>query len=195
MDIPPSQIKPVYNPNTANGEESPTITSLLAKLNLQPHPEGGHYTEIHRNPQRVPNPFRATADKTNDEKNKTRNASSSILYLLTPGAPLGAFHRNLARTVHTWHHGRGRYVVIHADEVEGGKEGEKARIETFLVGPDAGRGERQEWVVEGGKYKASLLLPDSTGEDANGVEKGDASEGLLICEVSLSILFNRVKMC
>lgn len=156
MDIPPSQIKPVYNPDTSN-KESPSIQALLTKLNLQPHP-GGFYKETGRSSQKVPNPFQSTTDKANHEKNEARATSSSILYLLTPGPPLGAFHRNLVRTVHTWHHGRGRYVVIHADEVKCGDEGKKAQIETFLVGPDAGRGERQQWVVEGGKYKASFFV-------------------------------------
>lgn len=180
MDIPPSQIKPIYNPDNPTKKEPASIQDLLTKLNLHPHPEGGYYKETHRSQQQIPNPFQPTSSNDNDKKTNTRVASSSILYLLTPGSPLGAFHRNLARTVHKWHWGRGRYVVIHADEVRSGKEGDKERIETFVVGPDPGRGERQEWVVEGGKYKASFLLPDEPG-----IEDGEASEGLLISEVSL----------
>lgn len=108
------------------------------------------------------------------EENETRSESSSMLYLLTPDSSKGAFHRNLAQTVHTWHHGRGRYIVIHASQ-----EGTKARIETFLVGPDGQRGERQQWMVEGGKYKASFLLPDASGKEGS-----ESSKGLLISEVS-----------
>lgn len=178
MDIPPSQIKPIYNPNSATAQESPSIQSRLTNHNFQPHPEGGYYKETHRSSQQIPNPFQSTTDKAEDEKNNTRAASSSIQYLLTPGSPLGAFHRNLAHTVHTWHAGRGRYIVIYPDEVKGGNWGGRAQIETFLVGPDAGRGECQEWVVEGGKYKGSFLLPDSPG-----CGKEDATEGLLISEV------------
>jgi predicted cupin superfamily sugar epimerase len=62
--------------------------------------------------------------------------------------------------------GRGRYVLIHADE-----EGEKKRVESFIVGKDVAQGERAVWVVEGGKYKASFLL------------ECDGEEGLLISEV------------
>ena len=63
------------------------------------------------------------------------------------------------------HKGRGRYVIVHADEVEGVKGGEgeeieegkrwtgKARVETFVVGQRVEQGERLQWVVEGGKYK------------------------------------------
>jgi hypothetical protein len=71
--------------------------------------------------------------------------------------------------VHTLHKGRGRYVIIHADE-----EGEEKRIETFTVGHNVAKGERLQWIVEGGKFKASYLLPDQDG--------GDSSQGLLISE-------------
>jgi predicted cupin superfamily sugar epimerase len=37
-------------------------------------------------------------------------------------------------------------------------------------------GERMQWIVEGGKYKSSFLLPDEP--------EGDKSSGLLISEVS-----------
>ena len=50
----------------------------------------------------------------------------------------------------------------------------KARIETFLVGPNVAKGERLQWIVEGGRYKGSFLLPDD--------DRGEESEGLLISE-------------
>lgn len=120
-------------------------------------------------------------DKNKDasEGEKTRNASTSIHYLLTPESPMGAFHRNRGRTIHTLHRGRGRYVIIHADEVlpsydtHSGIRG-KARVETFIVGHDVEKGERLQWIVDGGKYKSSFLLP-LEGEEKDG-------EGLLISE-------------
>lgn len=75
--------------------------------------------------------------------------------MLTPTASMGCFHRNKGRTVHTLIEGRGRYVLIHADE--DGEEGKK-RVESFVVGRDVSAGERAVWIVEGGKYKASFLL-------------------------------------
>ena len=120
----------------------------------------------------------------------SRSASTTIFYFLTSKSPLGYFHRNRGRTVHTLHKGRGRYVIIHADEVAstnypGGYGAEddspeeqrwsgKARVETFIVGQDVLHGERLQWIVEGGKYKSSFLLPDEDG--------GKKSEGLLISE-------------
>jgi predicted cupin superfamily sugar epimerase len=34
------------------------------------------------------------------------------------------------------------------------------RIESFVVGLDRGKGKKQRWLVEGGRYKARFLLPD-----------------------------------
>ena len=76
--------------------------------------------------------------------------------------------------MHTLHKGRGRYVIIHADEAQ---KGRKARIETFIVGQNVHAGEKLQWMVEGGKYKASFLLPDTEGTPE--------SEGLLISEVMM----------
>lgn len=53
----------------------------------------------------------------------------------------------------------------------------KARVEVFTVGKDVAKGEKLQWIVDGGKFKASYLLPDDE-------EGGKTSEGLLISEVS-----------
>ena len=58
--------------------------------------------------------------------------------------------------MHTLIEGRGRYVLIHADEDE--QRGGGKRVESFVVGGDVSGGERAVWIVEGGKYKASFLL-------------------------------------
>lgn len=95
----------------------------------------------------------------------TRSASTSILYLLTPANPQGHFHRNKARAVHSLVWGRGCYVVVHP----------AGEVETFVVGRDVSGGERVQWVVEGGCWKGSFLLPSSgSGEGEEG--------GLLVSE-------------
>jgi predicted cupin superfamily sugar epimerase len=60
--------------------------------------------------------------------------------------------------VHTLIEGRGRYVLIHADE-----EGKTKRVESFVVGKDVSKGEKSVWIVEGGKFKASFLLEGEEG--------------------------------
>ena len=156
---------------------SPELQSLIETLKLQPHPEGGYFLETDRDPRRVSVPSADFSSSPAAGGNTTRNASTTIYYLLTPKHPVGVFHRNKGRTVHTLHRGRGRYVIIHANEKSSGG---KKRVETFVVGPDVLNGEKVQWIVEGGKYKASFLLPDN--ED----EEGGMSGGLLISEMSFS---------
>ncbi|KAF1981979.1 hypothetical protein K402DRAFT_215981 [Aulographum hederae CBS 113979] len=167
-------LTPLYTPRTPRSEP-PQITSTLSTLALQEHIEGGYFAETDRDAFLVPNPFHSiTPDLPRKNDDPTRNASTTIFYFVTPGSPQGGFHRNKARTVHTLHWGRGRYVVIHADEddvPEGGK-----RVETFVVGKDISKGERLQWIVEGGKYKASYLLAEE------GCEGEERNPGLLISE-------------
>jgi predicted cupin superfamily sugar epimerase len=55
-------------------------------------------------------------------------------------------------------------------------------VESFVVGKDVTKGERAVWIVKGGKYKASYLLP-ADAEDGRDVE----ADRLLISEVSLGL--------
>ncbi|KAJ4415960.1 hypothetical protein N0V85_002462 [Neurospora sp. IMI 360204] len=102
---------------------------------------------------------------------KLRNASTTIYYLLTGtnggkerpgggggGSPKGYLHRNRGRIIHTLHRGRGRYVILHADETP-------CRVESFVVGKNVEKGEKVQWIVEGGKYKGTFVLPVEDGED------------------------------
>jgi predicted cupin superfamily sugar epimerase len=177
--IDPGQppLSPTFEANTIPHETISTQT-LIDSLKMTKHPEGGYFKELDRDPRTVPNPFvshpyATTAEAPFSGDNSIRNASTSILYLLTPHSPQGHFHRNAGRTVHTLVQGRGRYVLVHDDE---GEDGEKKRVESFVVGKDVEAGERVVWIVEGGKYKASFL------EAEEGVDEWESR--LLISEVS-----------
>jgi predicted cupin superfamily sugar epimerase len=168
-------LKPSFTSNP-DAKESPYLQEIITSLNLEPHIEGGFFVETDRAPDTVPSPFPVEPSSTSELAPKrpgfdpaVRNSSTTIYYLLTPNGPQGGFHRNKGRTVHTLHRGRGRYVLIHADE-----PGKEKRIETFVVGPNVANGEKLQWIVEGGKYKASFLLPDG--------DSGKESQGLLISE-------------
>ena len=172
--IPPADSKYAISLLTSPSQShSPSIKSTVKTLALLDHIEGGHFVETDRDPLLIPNPFKnlpqltnATAKDTSD----TRHASTSIFYFLSPKSPVGRFHRNRGRTVHTLHWGRGRYVILHVDQISQGR----VPVETFVVGHDIAKGERLQWIVEGGKFKASFLLPDD--------EKGESENGLLISE-------------
>ncbi|KAI4101282.1 MAG: hypothetical protein L6R37_005025 [Teloschistes peruensis] len=178
-----SPFQPSFQP-LAGVAESTSIQAIIDGLGMMPHPEGGYFIETDRDPRNVPNPFptsNSNATNGGSSHDLTRSASTTIFYLLTPSSPQGHFHRNKARTMHTLHKGRGRYVIVHADEEEHAKP---VRVETFVVGQNVDKGERLQWMVEGGKYKASNLLSDQEGES-----KHNSEEGLLISEVRfLSLL-------
>ncbi|KFZ03892.1 hypothetical protein V502_10575 [Pseudogymnoascus sp. VKM F-4520 (FW-2644)] len=170
-----SVLKPSFTANPS-ATESLEVHAIISTLELVPHIEGGYFVETDRSPDTVSSPFPIKVSSTSELTPKrpgfdpaVRNSSTTIHYLLTPNGPQGGFHRNKGRTVHTLHKGRGRYVVIHANEL-----GKEKRIETFIVGPDIEKGEKLQWIVEGEKYKASYLLPDEDG--------GVHSQGLLISE-------------
>lgn len=169
----------VFTPtfHASDKPEKAALQSLIKALNLEPHIEGGFFKETDRAPDTVSSPFPSSKSSTSELAPQRpgfapglRNSSTTIFYLLTENGPQGGFHRNKGRTVHTLHRGRGRYVIIHADE-----DGVEKRIETFVVGQNVEKGEKLQWIVEGGKYKASFLLPDE--------ENGETSQGLLISEV------------
>jgi len=170
-----SVLRPSFAPSP-DSKEPPHLQNLIDALELEPHIEGGFFKETDRAPETITSPYPSEKSSTSELAPKrpgfdprVRNFSTTIFYLLTPHGPQGGFHRNKARTVHTLHRGRGRYVIIHADDA-----GKEKRVETFVVGPNVSRGEKLQWIVEGGKYKASFLLPDE--------ENGTESQGLLISE-------------
>lgn len=185
-----SFIKPHFpSPTTTKlsdvSSESPAVASIIKSLNLIPHIEGGYFAETDRAVSTIPSPFKHESKSTGTTDfapqrpgfdPAVRNLSTTIHYYLTPSGPQGGFHRNRARTVHTLHRGRGVYVIIHAGEPDVTDSHGKPvkRVEVFTVGHDIAAGEKLQWIVEGGKFKGTYLLPDQEG--------GSESEGLLISE-------------
>ena len=157
--------------------ETERIQWTIDILKLQPHIEGGYFAETHRDQRVVDNPFKDlpllsnATDKV--DTSPTRQASTSIHYLVTPKSPVGYFHRNRGLTVHNLHKGRGIYVILHVDRPRDAKG--RVQINTFMVGQDIINGEDLQWVVDGGKFKATFLIPD---ED----EADESVDGLLISE-------------
>ncbi|EHY60361.1 hypothetical protein HRR83_000121 [Exophiala dermatitidis] len=154
------------------------IETTISRLNLSQHIEGGYFVETDRDKLLVPNPFQhlpALSNPTATDDSPTRHASTTIFYLLTPRSPVGHFHRNRGRTVHTLHRGRGVYVLLDTnrrDSVTG-----KVPIETFVVGHDLEKGEKLQWIVEGGVFKASFLIPDQNSPAAGGTEGAGTTAG------------------
>ena len=178
MEIPLEKIIPrfpVPSRDMSDGsDESPDIQRVIHKLNMQPHIEGGYFVETHRDQRQVSvhnGSFQIGENPSNELEQ--RSLSTCILYFLTPKSPIGRFHRHVNPIIHTCHYGRGIYVIL--KDMKGDGNLEDCHVETFVVGSNIMKGERLQWVVDGGSYRASFLLPD----DPDGTE----SSGLLITEV------------
>ena len=82
--------------------------SIIAALDLIPHPEGGWYRETFRSEQLV-----------TTSRGSTRSAATSIYFLLTAEA-FSAFHR--IASDETWHFYRGDPIVIEIIEPSGDRD-------------------------------------------------------------------------
>lgn len=178
MEIPLSEIKPhftvPFNSLANPSLECPRYQQLIHFLRLSPHLEGGYFRETDRDRDQIvcPGDKRPGSIPTSGTCHDIRSLSTTRLYLLTPPSPIQAFHRTRSRVVHTLHRGRAIYVILKSGGRQ--KESDRVQVESFVVGQDLGNGEKVQWVVEGGCYKASFLIPDGD-TDGN-------SSGLLISE-------------
>lgn len=175
---PKATIQPTADFHPSSGPENTRVQSIVKALSLVPHVEGGYFSVTDLHPLSLPSPYPPTAVSSRTMSlvasfnpsggivPPTRLLSTTIYYYLTPNRPMGSFHSNRSRIIHTLHKGRGRYVLI---------DPRTGEVETFVVGQDVEKGEKLQWVVEGGLYKASYLLKKDDGE-------GEDSEGLLISE-------------
>jgi len=114
------------------------ITSIVNRLELQPHPEGGFFRETYRcNEQFVP---------TGAEE--IRNVSTAIYFLLTRDN-FSAFHR--IKSDEVWHHYLGDALEIHMITPDG-------EYELAKVGKKMDQGERPQFVVPAGTWFASRVV-------------------------------------
>jgi uncharacterized protein len=96
-----------------------TAEFWINKLNLQKHPEGGHFREIFRSENKVS----GDAIKSRDG---ARSMFTSIYYLLK-GHEFSAFHR--IKSEEMWHFFNGSPVTIYVINTEG-------KLEKRHLGPD-----------------------------------------------------------
>ena len=110
-----------------------SATEIIAALELQPHPEGGHYRETYRH---------APADGS-------RGAMTAIYYLLAVG-DVSAWHRvNDADEI--WHYYAGAPLVLTLSP-----NGHDA--ESYHLGPDISRAQKPQVVVPAGCWQTAESL-------------------------------------
>jgi len=111
---------------------------LITKLDLLPHPEGGHFRETYRSTQRVRDPANETF---------IRSAGTSILYLLCAGQ-ISRLHRLASDEL--WHFYLGGPLCV----VQIAPTGE---LSEQLLGPDLDRGQFLQVVVPAGSWFGARL--------------------------------------
>jgi uncharacterized protein len=92
---------------------------LIDRFGLIPHPEGGHYREMHRDPARVArvtNPTDAGGRNAAIDADSLRSASTCIYYMLCDGA-YSAWHR--IRSDEVWHFYAGDPLDVHVLDAAG----------------------------------------------------------------------------
>ena len=100
----------------------PTAAEIIARLELRPHPEGGHYRETFR-------------DQTTDANGRSR--STSIYFLLARGE---RSHWHRIDAVETWHYYAGSPLTLRI--AHDGCSQHEVRLGTDLVS-----GERPQAIV------------------------------------------------
>jgi predicted cupin superfamily sugar epimerase len=112
----------------------PTAADIIARLELQPHPEGGHYRETFRDP-------RVDADG---------RARSTAIYFLLARHERSHWHRIDA--VEVWHYYAGHALTLQIAD-DGGRR-------SVRLGPDLAAGDVPQAVVPAHAWQAA----ESTGD-------------------------------
>ena len=114
----------------------PTAAEIIARLELRPHPEGGHYRETFRDP-------RTDAGG--------RSLSTAIYFLLARGE---RSHWHRIDAVETWHYYAGSALVLQI--ADGGGQ------HSVRLGPDLAAGERPQAIVPAHAWQAAESAGDWT---------------------------------
>ena len=114
----------------------PTAAEIIARLDLKPHPEGGHFRETFR-------------DSRCDAQG--RAASTAIYFLLARGE---RSHWHRIDAVETWHFYAGDPLRLEITDDTG--------LRTVQLGPDIRAGEQPQGIVPAHAWQAAESMGDWT---------------------------------
>ena len=117
--------------------EKQSADEIIRILHLEPHPEGGHFREMFRDPCQI----------------EGRSVSTAIYFLLKKGE---RSHWHRVDAAETWHHYAGAPLALHV------AESEKSQPATQMLGKNLIAGERPQIVVLEGHWQAAKSLGDWT---------------------------------
>jgi uncharacterized protein len=112
----------------------PSAADIIARLDLRPHPEGGHYRETFR-------------DSRVDASGRAR--STAIYFLLARGE---RSHWHRLDMVESWHHYAGSALTLKIADDDGHW--------SFRLGPDVAAGEQPQAIVSPDTWQSA----ESTGD-------------------------------
>jgi hypothetical protein len=115
----------------------PTATDIIARLELRPHPEGGHYRETFR-------------DKRADAQGR---ACSTAIYFLLARGERSQWHRIDA--VEVWHYYAGSALTLQIAN-------DGCAPHTIKLGPDVAAGERPQAIVPASAWQTAGTSGDWT---------------------------------
>ena len=115
--------------------------TIIARLGLQPHPEGGFYRETYRSPETI------AAAALPPRYGHARNLSTAIYYLLTPDS-FSSLHRLQSDELFHFHLGDPVTMLqLHGD----------GRGESITLGHDILAGQQLQVVVPRGAWQGMFL--------------------------------------
>jgi uncharacterized protein len=112
-----------------------TVADIITRLELRPHPEGGHYRETFR-------------DSRTDAQGR---ALSTAIYFLLARGERSHWHR--VDAVEVWHYYAGHALTLHIAN-------EGCKPHAVRLGPDPAAGERPQAIVPAQAWQAA----ESTGD-------------------------------
>ncbi len=115
-----------------NDIASMSAAEVIAALELQPHPEGGHYRETFRDPAAT----------------EGRSVGTAIYFLLDVGE-VSAWHRIDAAEIWHWYAGAPLVISISPNGHD---------ASAHHLGPEIARGQRPQFVVPGGYWQTATSL-------------------------------------
>ena len=117
-------------------DDPPSAADIIARLELKPHPEGGHFRETFRD-------TRVDADG--------RAASTAIFFLLARGE---RSHWHRIDAIEVWHYYAGSALVLQIADGNGQR--------SIRLGPDLATGEIPQAVVPAQAWQAATSCGDWT---------------------------------
>src|SRR5262249_1500429 len=111
------------------------VERIVARLGLDPHPEGGFFRETFRSPRTL-------------TQGELERSASTVIYFLLPAGTFSAFHRIRAAD-EAWHHSSGDPVEIHTIAADGAHR-------VALLGGDLDHGERPQVLVPADTLQAAI---------------------------------------